>query len=137
MKYFFAAVLSIVTSLAYADGPTTLHGINAAGELITVDKEDFDYGPQGVEWGPNEFHTVLVKKDGKTIRSYKKQLCGYDGNGSFSCSKKGESPLVGARYFYVKTLPNCEGLYACKEGCGPEAPRELIKDPWECSNEKE
>jgi hypothetical protein len=136
MKYFFAAVLSIVTSLAYADGPTTLHGINAAGELITVDQENFDYGPQGVAWGPNMFYTVLVKKDGKNIRTYEKQLCGHDSDGPFSCAKKGESPLAGARYLYVKELPNCKGsLYACKEGCGPKAPRKLIKDPWECSNE--
>jgi hypothetical protein len=58
------------------DGPTTLRGANAAGELITVDEEYFDYGPNGTPWGPHQFHTVVVMKGGKTIRSYEKQLCG-------------------------------------------------------------
>lgn len=136
MKYFFALVLFIFASQCSADGPTTTHGINAAGELITVDEEEFDYGPEGVDWGPNAYNTVRVVKNGKQIKSYKKQLCGFDPRGekmTFSCAKNGKSPLAGATYMYVKELSACKGtLFICKEGCGAGAPRKLISDPWEC-----
>lgn len=139
MRYPIAtAVLLLPMFTCLADGPTTMWGINSAGELITVDQEYFDYGPGGTEWGPNQFHTVEVKVGEKVIHSHTKQLCGsnalgYSPGWQFSCREEGTSPLAGAVYSFEKELPDCEGyLFRCTSGCSARAPRELIKEPWEC-----
>ena len=138
MKYFSATILLIVCLLCRADGPTTISGVNDAGDVVRVDEEYFDYGPDGVGWGPTRYHTISIERDGKLLRSYEKQLCGsndlgYSPGWIFSCAKEGNSPLAGAVYLFVNELPDCRGFrFVCKEGCGAEAPREMIKEPYEC-----
>lgn len=143
MKSLVAALLILSAFACLADGPTTIRGINGSGEVITVNEEYFDYGPQGTPWGPNQFHTVVVTQSGKVVSSYNKQLCGSNGHGytpewRFSCRKEGESPLAGATYSFKQELPDCKGyLFVCTQGCSPRAPRELTKDPWECDDPNE
>jgi hypothetical protein len=115
-----------------------MSGINAAGERVRVNEEYFDYGPDGVGWGPTRYHTVAIEKDGKVLRTYERQLCGgndlaYTPGWIFSCVKGGTSPLAGAVYRFTKELPDCGGYrFVCKEGCRAGAPREMIQEPYEC-----
>jgi len=142
MRYIATAVLILSASICLADGPTTISGTNDSGERITVHQEYFDYGPEGTPWGPNQYHTVKVTKGEKLVHSYEKQLCGsnelgYRPGWRFSCRKEGTSPLAGTTYSFVKELPDCQGyLFACTQGCGARAPRELVKEPWECNTDE-
>jgi hypothetical protein len=148
-----AFVFLILSASSHADGPTPIHGINEAGEEITVYEDgtvptdehgviltelskgvDHKKYPQSTEFSVSVYTVKVLKRNG-TKEEYKLQDCGNDAlrlDFSFSC-RGGNSPLAGAKYEYVRELTKCGGsLMTCKTGCGPRAPREMIKAPWEC-----
>ena len=132
MKYFVLIILLSLHASVYAAGATTIRGFNQNGDTFTIDKEYFDY-ENGIPWGPNAYHTIRIERKSKIINRYKKQFCGFDEIGNFSCREGGDSPLSGANYQQIKELQKCGGtLFLCKSGCGLLTPKELRADTWEC-----
>ena len=140
MKYLSGLLVFIFAAQCYADGPTTIHGMNASGEVFEIDLDESSDQVQGVgdDWWQMRYFTVQVKKRGKLVQSYEKQICdiGWPKESEklkFFCIKKGDSPLAGAEYVEVRELAGCKGtLFVCRKGCSKRTPRELIKNPWEC-----
>lgn len=138
MKLFFSIVVLSFSAFVFADGPTTIHGLNEAGEEIRADVEvSYEDEPVRTSSHPQFDPWSVVVSDGKKEkREFKQQYCGFSGYGSswsFSCAKEGNSPLAGTTYAFRESLDNCGGfLFVCTRGCSRHAPRELINDLWEC-----
>lgn len=128
---------------AHADGPTAIHGVNNDGETVSAHVEEY-YGNVPVRtplYPLYEQWSIWVEAAGKPRREFKSQHCRYSGpiyqsGWSFSCARIGTSPLAGATYQYQKDLKKCGGhLFVCTSGCPPRAPRQMVKDYWECHEE--
>lgn len=140
MKLFFSIVVLFFSAFVFAVGPTTIHGLNEAGEEIRADvEESYENEPVRTPSHPHYGPWSVVVSDGKNQRrEFKQQYCGYSGPSygsgwSFSCAREGNSPLAGTSYDFREELDNCGGfLFICKSGCNRRAPRELIDDLWEC-----
>jgi hypothetical protein len=131
-KQSAVALLLVVSTAIYADGPTTIHGVNGAGEQIALDEEWLPAaGASNLAW--TGFYVVSVGAPGeRPEKEFGAQHCGVR-VASFSCARGGQSPLAGTTYGFVRDLPNCRGsLFICTGGCGAHAPQEMIRDYWEC-----
>ena len=142
-KFFFAIALAILSGSVSADGPTSIHGVNAAGETIYADEEERHEEepvttPKYVRLG---HWSIRVGPAENSKQVFPKQYCSNYGPAfqkgwTFTCSADGVSPLAGATYVFERGLPKCGGfLFVCQNGCGPRAPRTLVKDLWECGEE--
>lgn len=121
----------------YADGPTTIHGVNSFGEHIAIDEEWLP-DPKNPNSGmnPTGLFVVSITAAGKPAQELGGQHFEFKESGNisgFSSTDLNKSPLAGARYQFVKDLPNCRGsLFACKAGCGSRTPTTMTKNYWEC-----
>jgi hypothetical protein len=139
MRRTITVSLLLLAVSAHADGPTAIHGTNDLGEEFVLNEQYFDFGPNNSPRYPLFYWEIHVKK-GANEQVFEKDFCGipdFHGPGlHFKCESDAKSPLAGATYIKIKELTKCRGtLYVCKTGCGPRAPRELIKDAWECGME--
>lgn len=137
MKTILVIFLLSLSVSIYADGPTTIHGVNSFGEHIAIDEEWLP-DPKNPNSGANHtgLYVVSIKADGKAAHELGGQHFEFrkTGNiGGFSSTIQNKSPLAGATYQFVKDLPNCRGsLFACKAGCGSRTPLTMTRDYWEC-----
>src|SRR5689334_9773738 len=89
-----ALLLAFSTSV-YADGATTIHGVNSSGEQIALDEEWLPVpGASNLDW--TGFYVVSVGVPGERPKEeFGAQHCGVR-IASFSCARGGQSPLAGA-----------------------------------------
>jgi len=131
----FLLLICLLPLSVNAVGPTDLNIYWDSGEWLRIYDAYYET-PEEDRTGhePYSPYNMILKKDNKIIKKFKKQYCGFDKSSSrFSCEKGGSSPIAGVTYAQNKWLKKCRGtLYICKQGCGPDIPREMIQDPWEC-----